>query len=48
MPYWFCLSADHVSGNPAQVWVVFFEDGAILAASADDEYDVLLVRNLRQ
>jgi len=48
MPYWLCLSADRVSGNPAQVWVVFFEDGAILTASADDEYDVLFVRNLRQ
>ncbi|GAK50005.1 hypothetical protein Despr_2905 [Candidatus Moduliflexus flocculans] len=48
MPYWLCLSADHVSGNPTQVWVVFFEEGIILPASAHDDYDVLLVRNAHQ
>lgn len=48
MPYWLCLSTDHVSGNPTQVWVVFFEDGTILPASAHDDYDVLLVRNAHQ
>ncbi len=46
MPYWFCLSADTVTGEAApSVWAVFFEDGYVMHRPANDDFDILLVHS---
>ncbi|PID58201.1 hypothetical protein CSB45_03785 [candidate division KSB3 bacterium] len=47
MPYWFCASADRFADGNAR-WTVFFEAGYIYFHDADDDFDVLLVRELTE
>lgn len=46
-PYWFCLSADTLTGTPTAPWVVLFEDGYIVNHTMDDDFYLLLVRSLQ-
>ncbi|GAK55422.1 hypothetical protein Despr_2905 [Candidatus Vecturithrix granuli] len=47
LPFWFCLSADTVAGQPSAPWVVLFEDGYVLNYSMDDDFYLLLVRSIQ-